>query len=103
MDLNIDDTTCGRYGGHVAFAGYFKDSSACNVLKKVCHWSHNWVLGCVTFRPRRWPGWVVALPILCSLYRKRGGCDARAGHRFRSRHELAAGMLAEARGAWKPV
>ncbi len=33
IDLAIDDTTCGRCGKHVAFAGYFKDASASNVLK----------------------------------------------------------------------
>jgi len=26
IDLKIDDTTCGRWGKHVAFAGYFKDA-----------------------------------------------------------------------------
>ena len=28
VDLNIDDTTAGRYGKHVAHAGWFKDASA---------------------------------------------------------------------------
>src|SRR5512133_1759231 len=50
IDLNIDDTTCGRCGRHVAFAGYFKDASVSNTLKTVVHWSHNWVIGCVSMR-----------------------------------------------------
>ena len=41
IDLAIDDTTCARYGRHVAWAGYFKDASASNTLKTVVHWSHN--------------------------------------------------------------
>ena len=28
VDLNLDDTTAGRYGKHVAHAGWFKDASA---------------------------------------------------------------------------
>src|SRR3972149_385880 len=52
VDLTIDDTTCGRCGKHVAFAGYFKDASVSNTLKKVIHWSHNWVVGCVAMRAR---------------------------------------------------
>lgn len=97
VSLNIDDTTCGRYGKHVAFAGYFKDASASNVMRKVCHWSHNWVLGCVNFRCRRWPHWVIGLPVWFALYRKAGDCDRR--HPFRTRHELAAAMLRQTRAA----
>jgi hypothetical protein len=59
VGLNVDDTTAARYGRHVAWAGYFKDASASNVLAKACHWSHNWVLGCVHFRCRLWPDWVI--------------------------------------------
>jgi DDE superfamily endonuclease len=97
VDLAIDDTTAGRFGGHVAYAGYFKDASASNVLRKVCHWSHNWVIGCLTVRPRRWPNWVLGLPVLFALYRKAGACDRR--HPFRSRHELAAAMVRQVRQA----
>src|SRR5439155_8800478 len=50
IDLNIDDTTAGRCGKHVAWAGYFKDASVSNTLKTVVHWSHNWVIGCVAMR-----------------------------------------------------
>src|SRR5258706_2294389 len=56
VDLAIDDTTAGRFGGHVAYARYFNDASASNELKKVRHWSHNSVIGCISFRPQRWPG-----------------------------------------------
>jgi len=39
-DLNIDDTTAGRYGKHVAHAGWFKDASASGPATKgtVIHW-----------------------------------------------------------------
>lgn len=102
LSLNIDDTTCGRYGKHVAYAGYFKDASASNVMRRVCHWSHNWVLGCVHVRCRRWPDWVIGLPVWFALYRKPVDCDAAAGRPFRTRHELAAAMLAATRTALPP-
>lgn len=97
VSLNIDDTTAARHGRHVAYAGYFKDGSAGNVLKTVCHWSHNWVIGCIHFRCRLWPDWVIGLPVLFALYRKRKDCDK--AHPFRTRHEVAAAMLEQARGA----
>jgi len=77
IDLPIDDTTCGRCGKHVAYAGYFKDASVSNTLKTVVHWAHNWVIGCVTMQPKRWPDWVIGLPVLFTLYRKRPDCDQR--------------------------
>ena len=40
IDLAIDDTTCGRCGKHVTYAGYFKDASVTNTLKTVVHWVH---------------------------------------------------------------
>lgn len=95
IDLNIDDTTCGRCGRHVAFAGYFKDASVSNTLKTVVHWSHNWVIGAVSLRPRRWPRWVLGLPVWFTLYRKPADCDRR--HPFRTRQEIAAEMIAQTR------
>ena len=97
IDLNIDDTTCGRCGKHVAFAGYFKDASISNTLKKVIHWSHNWVIGCVSIRAQRWPKWVIGLPVWFTLYRKRPDCDRR--HPFRTRQEIAAQMIRDTREA----
>jgi len=97
IDLKIDDTTCGRCGKHVAFAGYFKDASASNVLKTVVHWAHNWVIGCVAMRPKRWPNWVLALPVWFSLYRKRGDCDRK--HPFQTRQQIAAEMIRQTRQA----
>jgi len=97
IDLDIDDSTCGRCGRHVAFAGYFKDASVSNTLKTVIHWSHNWVIGCVSLRPRRWPQWVLGLPVWFALYRKPGDCNRR--HPFRTRQEMAAEMIAETRAA----
>jgi len=91
INLAIDDTTCGRCGKHVAYAGYFKDASVGNTLKKVVHWAHNWVIGCVTMRPKRWPNWVIGLPVLFALYRKRPDCDRR--HPFLTRQQIAAMMI----------
>ena len=94
IDLAIDDTTCGRCGKHVAYAGYFKDASVSNTLKTVVHWSHNWVIGCVTLRPKRWPNWVIGLPVWFALYRKRPDCNRRCP--FITRQEIAARMIREA-------
>jgi hypothetical protein len=91
IDLNIDDTTCGRCGRHVAFAGYFKDASVSNTLKTVVHWSHNWVIGAVTLRAKRWPNRVIGLPVWFTLYRKRPDCNR--WHPFRTRQQIAAEMI----------
>lgn len=97
IDLNIDDTTCGRCGKHVAWAGYFKDASISNTRQTVVHWAHNWVIGCVALRPRRWPQWVLGLPALFALYRKRKQCDK--AHPFQSRQQIAAQMIRDTRQA----
>jgi len=92
-DLAIDDTTAGRYGKHVAHAGWFKDASAQGPATKgtVIHWAHNWIVGAFTLRLRRWPlvRWV--LPAVFALYRKRPDCDKN--HPFRTRQVLAAEMI----------
>jgi hypothetical protein len=97
IDLNIDDTTCGRCGRHVAYAGYFKDASVGNALKTVVHWSHNWVIGCVSMRAKRWPTWVIGLPVWFTLYRKRPDCDRKRP--FMTRQEIAADMIRDTRKA----
>ena len=104
VDLNIDDTTCGRCGKHVAWAGYFKDASISNTLKTVVHWAHNWVkrrqslrIGCVTMRDKRWPNWVIGLPVLFELYRKKPDCNA--AHPFLTRQQIAARMIQQTRDA----
>lgn len=91
IDLVIDDTTCGRSGKHVAFAGYFKDASISNTAQAVVHWSHNWVLGALTLRPKRWPNWVLAMPVLFTLYRKATDCNR--AHPFVTRQQIAAQMI----------
>ena len=101
IDLNIDDTTCSRCGKHVAYAGYFKDASTSNTLRTVVHWSHNWVIAAVTMRDKRWPTWVIGLPVLFTLYRKRPDCDK--AHPFLTRQQIAAGMIHEARSALSEV
>lgn len=95
IDLKIDDTTCGRWGKHVAWAGYFKDASVSNTRQAVVHWAHNWVIGCLTMRPRRWPRWVLGLPVLFVLYRKPKDCDK--AHPFQSRQQIAAQMIQDTR------
>jgi hypothetical protein len=97
IDLIIDDTTCGRCGRHVAWAGYFRDASISNTLKAVVHWSHNWVIACVNLRDPRWPGWVMGLPVLFELYRRKGDCDG--AHPFLTRQEIAARMIRDVRKA----
>jgi hypothetical protein len=90
VDLNIDDTTCGRRGKHVAFAGWFKDASAC-ARKTVIHWAHNWVVSAVTLRLPELPGLRLALPVQAILYRKAPDCTREAP--FRTRQQIAARMV----------
>jgi hypothetical protein len=97
IDLDIDDTTASRCGRHVAWAGYFKDASVSNTLKTVIHWAHNWVIGAVALRDRRWPNWVIALPVLFALYRKAKDCDR--AHPFLTRQQIAARMIHQTRDA----
>ncbi len=97
IDLDIDDTTCSRCGKHVAWAGYFKDASACNTLRTVVHWAHNWVIAAVALRDRRWRKWVIGLPVLFALYRKRGDCDKN--NPFLTRQQIAAQMIRDVRQA----
>jgi len=97
IDLNIDDTTCGRCGKHVAWAGYFKDASISNARQTVVHWAHNWVIGCVAMRANRWPTWVMGLPVLFMLYRKPRDCDK--AHPFLTRQQIAAQMIRDTRSA----
>ena len=99
VDLNIDDTTAGRYGKHVAHAGWFKDASATGPATKgtVIHWAHNWLVGAVTLRlPHhallRW-----VLPAVFALYRKAADCDA--SHPFATRQVLAARMVCQVAAA----
>ena len=98
-DLAIDDTTVGRYGKHVAHAGWFHDASATGPATKgtVIHWAHNWLVGAVTLRLKRWPlvRWV--LPCVFALYRKPADCDR--SHRFATRQVLAARMVQDAAAA----
>jgi len=92
-DLNIDDTTAGRYGKHVAHAGWFKDASASGPATKgtVIHWAHNWIVGAVTLRLPRWKLTRWVLPAVFALYRKKADCDQ--SHPFATRQVLAARMV----------
>ena len=92
-DLAIDDTTAGRYGKHVAHAGWFKDASAQGPATKgtVIHWAHNWIVGAVTLRLPHWPLMRWVLPVAFALYRKPADCDR--SHPFRTRQVLAAEMV----------
>lgn len=94
-DLNIDDTTAGRYGKHVAHAGWFKDASAAGPATKgtVIHWAHNWLVGAVTLRLPRWKRVRWVLPVVFALYRKPADCDRN--HLFATRQVLAARMVCQ--------
>ena len=95
VDLNIDDTTAGRYGKHVAHAGWFKDASATGPATRgtVIHWAHNWIVGAFTLRLPRWPLMRWVLPAVFALYRKRPDCDRN--HPFATRQVLAARMVCQ--------
>ena len=99
VDLNIDDTTAGRYGKHVAHAGWYKDASATGPATKgtVIHWAHNWIIVAVTLRLPRWPlvRWV--LPAAFALYRKVADCTA--AHPFLTRQVMAARMVCQVAAA----
>ena len=103
VDLNIDDTTAGRYGKHVAHAGWFKDASATGQATKgtVIHWAHNWIVGTITLRLPRWPGMRWALPVVFALYRKSADCNKE--HPFATRQVLAARMVQQAAEALPDV
>jgi hypothetical protein len=94
-DLNIDDTTAGRYGKHVAHAGWFKDASASGPATKgtVIHWAHNWIVGAITLRLPRWALTRWVLPAVFALYRKPADCDKN--HPFATRQVLAARMACQ--------
>jgi hypothetical protein len=94
-DLNIDDTTAGRYGKHVAHAGWFKDASAAGPATKgtVIHWAHNWIVGAITLRLPRWTLMRWVLPAAFALYRKPADCDK--SHPFATRQVLAARMVGQ--------
>lgn len=95
-DLNIDDTTAGRDGKHVAHAGWFKDASATGPATKgtVIHWAHNWIVGAITLRLPRWGAMRWVLPAVFALYRKQADCDK--DHPFATRQVLAARMVSQA-------
>jgi len=48
-------------------------------------------------RPKRWPTWVIALPVWFALYRKRPDCGRQ--HPFMTRQEIAAKMIHQSREA----
>lgn len=94
-DLNIDDTTAGRYGRHVAHAGWFKDASATGPATKgtIVHWAHNWIVGAITLRLPYWKQIRWVLPAVFTLYRKKGDCDR--AHPFATRQVLGARMVCQ--------
>jgi hypothetical protein len=96
IDLNIDDTTCGPRGKHVAYAGWFMDHSA-HGERKVFHWSHNWVIGAVALRLKRWSRMRLNLPVAFALHRKKAACDGQ--HPYRTLGQLALAMVRQAADA----
>jgi hypothetical protein len=98
VDLTLDDTTCGRRGRHVAWAGWFKDASAC-ARTTVIHWAHQWLLGAVTVRVPRRPLVRLALPVGFALYRKQA--DRDEAHPYATLPQLA--DLARRAKTWRPA
>lgn len=72
-DLVLDETTAGRYGKHVAHAGWYHDASASGPGHKgrVTHWANLWVVGAVVLRLEAWPLLRWVLPVIFSLHHKR--------------------------------
>jgi hypothetical protein len=64
---------------------------------KVVHWLHNWIICVLGFRPSRWKGLVMGLPVLASLYRKKESCDDE--HTFQTRQQLAARLIHQTHAA----
>lgn len=95
-DLVIDETTVGRTGRHVAHAGWFRDASLSGPATKgtVIHWAHQWVVGAVTLRLKRWDLMRWVLPCVFALSRKRADCDAR--HPYATVQQLGAKVVQRA-------
>lgn len=98
VDLNLDDTTAGRYGRHVAHAGWFKDASAQGPAVKgtVIHWAHNWIVGSLALRLAEWEDVRWNLPVAFRLYRKEADCTDVP---FATRHQLAAQIVQQVANA----
>ena len=93
VDLVIDETTVGRTGKHVAHAGWFRDASLSGPATKgtIIHWAHQWVVGAITLRLKKWglQRWV--LPCVFALCRKRADCDAT--HPYATVQQLGAQVV----------
>lgn len=86
-----DDTTTGKTGRKVAFAGWFRNAVASTPSKTVTHWAHNWVVLSLLVPCPGLPTRYLHLPLLARLYRPEKKSDAK--HPFRTRHELLIEML----------
>lgn len=86
-----DDTTCGKFGRRVAYAGYYRDAVRSTPQQKVLHWAHAWVLLTLQLRLPLWPLRVISFPIMARLYRKEADCTP--AHPFRTRQQLLLEMV----------
>lgn len=87
----VDDTTAGKTGRKVAFAGWYRDAVKSTGTTTVKHWAHNWVILCLIVPCPFFPSRLLHLPILARLYRKEDQCDAASP--FRTRQELLLEMV----------
>lgn len=81
-----DDTTAGKTGRKVAFAGWYRDAVKSTSTATVKHWAHNWVVLCLIIPCPFFPSRFLHIPILARLYRKEDQCGATDP--FRTRQEL---------------
>ena len=86
-----DDTTHGKCGRRVAFAGLFRDAVRSTAVKHVLHWSHNWVLVCLIVPCPGTPDRRLHLPVLARLYRREAHCTPDAP--FRTRQQMMVEMV----------
>ena len=86
-----DDTTHGKCGRRVAFAGLFRDAVASSPVRNVLHWSHNWVVACLIVPCPLAPTRRLHLPVLARLYRREVDCSETAP--FRTRQQMMVEMI----------
>ena len=88
-----DDTTAGKCGRKVAFAGRFRDAVASTSGKAVTHWAHTWVVICLIVPCPFATDRLLHLPVMARLYRREVDCDA--AHPFRTRSQMIVEMMTE--------
>lgn len=86
-----DDTTAGKTGRKVAYAGFFRDAVRSTGARHVTHWAHNWVILCLIIPCPFFRSRFLHIPIMARLYRKEKDCER--ARPFRTRGELLLDMV----------